>query len=87
MTYAYAFLREKNAEISEKQIQLLEDEYVKFVNLCTDALDINLTHLTNDKNGAELMYHESLKNGLNQIKTELIEMGLSIEPPSVDITI
>ena len=55
-------------------------EYRKFVTLCTEALDINSVQLTGEKNGADLIYHESLKNGLVQIRTELSDMGVNFDP-------
>ena len=55
-------------------------QYRRFVDLCSTALELNEANLTSDKNGADQMYHESLKNGLVQIKTELSEMGLELNP-------
>jgi len=82
MTYAYAFLKksENGVQITVAQRNALMTEYARFVTLCTEALDINSAQLSGDKSGADIMYHESLKNGLDQIKTELTEMGLNLDP-------
>ena len=81
MTYAYAFLKSaENAQITAVQRSALMAEYARFVMLCTEALDINSAQLSGDKSGGDIMYHESLKNGLDQIKTELTEMGLNLDP-------
>merc|ERR1711937_211879 len=70
MAYAYAFLANNDEKlISSKDREKLGSQYRRFVDLCSTALELNEANLTSDKNGADQMYHESLKNGLVQIKT------------------
>ncbi|XP_064615017.1 dedicator of cytokinesis protein 9-like [Liolophura sinensis] len=71
MVYAEAFLAPKVApNYPKKDVAQLKKLFRQFVQVCDEALELNLTLISSDQKD----YHEQLRNGFHKLVTELEAM-------------